>query len=102
MGIGLGIVLVVLGLIPAAERRRRLGPRQHPGQALSFQLHEHAWRIVSVSQQEFAEVTESRCATCSAVAFSGPIRSALTASAVSRAFIRVRFAAGRRGGTAAS
>ena len=57
----------------------------------STRPHEHDWRTVSVSQEDFVEVTESLCATCSAVSFSGPLASALTASAESRAFIRVRF-----------
>lgn len=64
---------------------------KRPGQALPSQSHEHTWRIVSVSQEEFARVTKCRCATCSAISFSGPICSALTANAESRAFIRVRF-----------
>jgi hypothetical protein len=68
----------------------RRTPVKLPGQALSFQSHEHAWRIVSVSQEDFAEVTTYRCATCSAVSSTGPICSALTANVESRAFIRVR------------
>lgn len=51
--------------------------------------HEHDWRIVSITQEELVEVTEWICATCSAVSFSGPIGSAVTARAESRAFIRV-------------
>ena len=56
--------------------------------------HEHDWRVVSVSHEDFVEVTECLCATCSAVSFTGPVHSAVTASAESRAFIRVRFPAG--------
>ena len=55
----------------------------------SGRSHQHDWRIVSVSQEEFVEVTEWLCATCSAVSFSGPIGSPLTARAESRAFVRV-------------
>ena len=43
------------------------------------------------AHEDFAEVTESLCATCSAISFTGTLRTRVTASAESRAFIRVRF-----------
>ena len=92
MGIGLGIVRVEE---PAPRRpgpapRTSVTDRSVPGPR-SVRSHEHDWRAVAVSHDDVADVTESLCATCSAVSFTGTLRTRVTASAESRAFIRVRF-----------
>jgi hypothetical protein len=99
MGVGISVALVVLGLshvVPSAgpEPPAKLrAPRavERSGVPRPGRPHEHVWRLVSVSRPELAEVAQHRCATCSAVSFSGTVRSALTACVESRAFIKVRF-----------